>query len=217
MNLFTKQRRALLLAAVVVVAVCVSNVAAQGTFTDKRDGKTYKTVAIGGKTWLGENLNYQIGKSVCYENSNSNCDKYGRLYDWNTAKKACPAGWHLPTAKEWDNMLLAAGLKKVMVSDVEEAIPMWGGATKLMAKTGWPTMTVDFEEVNGTDDHGFTALPGGNLAPNGFFGVDESAYWWTATECGKGNARTQETYNAYMRMDWCEGTNDGYSVRCIQD
>ena len=81
-----------------------------GTFTDSRDGKTYKTVNIGNQIWMAENLNYDIGKgSYCYDNDSANCSKYGRLYTLEAAKRAVPRGWHLPSKSEFDQLLSNLG------------------------------------------------------------------------------------------------------------
>ena len=69
-------------------------------FTDQRDGQTYYFETIGEKTWLSENMNYETPNSWYYENDPANGDIYGRLYTWDDAQLACPAGWHLPTDNE---------------------------------------------------------------------------------------------------------------------
>ena len=73
--------------------------------TDVRDGKTYKIAEFDGKLWMTENLNFTIENSYCYDNDEGNCEKYGRLYTWGAAKKACPKGWRLPKDYEWDDIL----------------------------------------------------------------------------------------------------------------
>jgi uncharacterized protein (TIGR02145 family) len=194
MSKFIRQRRALLLTAVTLIAVfaaaffnCASKTKSSvlvkgrsGTVTDKRDGKKYKTTVIGDMMWMAENLNYtpKSGNSWCYGDSASNCKKYGRLYDWNTAQTVCPAGWHLSSRQEWKDMLIAAGGKDV-------------AGKALKAKTGWYRDDDDDEVGSGvTDAYGFSALPGGarNNDDGEFGGIGEQGVWWTSTEYDDENA-----------------------------
>ena len=135
-----------------------------GTFTDSRDGKTYKTVKIGNQTWMAENLNYRTSSgSWCYDDNNSNCDKYGRLYNWEAAKHACPNGWHLPTKSEFE----------ILLSN-------YGGEGKSSYKALIPTGSSDFSALFGgwrNDDGNYNFVGG-----NGYFwssslkGSDEAWY-----------------------------------------
>jgi uncharacterized protein (TIGR02145 family) len=165
-----------------------------GSFRDPRDDRSYRTVRIGDQTWMAENLNFNAVGSVCYNNKDVNCVKYGRLYRWNIAMTACPAGWHLPSDTDWETLINFVG------SDA---------GTKLKSRVGWG-------RHNGTDDFGFSALPGGNgnIWHGSFDAVGGWGYWWSAS----GTAR-------FLRMGWTNGDvvwNDNYttfqfSLRCLQD
>jgi uncharacterized protein (TIGR02145 family) len=184
------------------------NVDGSGILTDGRDGKKYKTAVIGGKRWMSENLDYQTSSgSWCYDNDDSNCDKYGRLYDWKTAKSACPFGMHLPSRQEWGNLAKAAGGTGTYGGDGGTA------GNRLKATTGW------YNKGNGTDSYGFSALPGGVRDDNDdFYDAGNYSYWWTATE--KDSYFTYVRGMHYNRDRAGEDAYDrsyGLSVRCLDD
>jgi len=187
-----------------------------GYFTDSRDGRKYRAVAMGGKTWMAENLNYRSAEdnSWCYDNVDSNCVKYGRLYNWSAAKKVCPAGYHLPSNKEWDALGKAAGGEQ---SDNGFGSYYWSDAgRKLKAISGWKNYRG--KKGLGTDEFGFSALPGGSRNPNGRFGLAGNAgYWWTAAEATNSNAyiKTIDGDDDLNGFDYDK--SDGLSVRCVAD
>jgi uncharacterized protein (TIGR02145 family) len=196
-------------------------------FTDSRDNRKYRAITIGGKTWMAQNLNYQpeTGNSWCYDydkskdfwryyKNNPNCDKYGRLYDWNTAKKACPSGWHLPTAKEWNILIETAGGQ----FQEDECYSGWSYAgEKLKAKSGW-----NGRGGNGTDEYGFSALPGGkrDSYDSSFKSLGSEGSWWTATEHHRDRDLVMfrsmndhgDNVEAYLNLK-----ERGFSVRCVAD
>jgi len=174
-------------------------IAGGGVFTDSRDGKKYKTVKIGSQTWMAENLNYDAHGSKCYDNKPDNCAKYGRLYNWQTARTACPNGWHLPSKAEWEKLTSAVGGEKTE-------------GLKLKAKSGWNS------NGNGTDDFGFSALPGGNGDSDGSFSNVGYGYWWSSSEYDSYSAYYRDMYYSYEGASWGnDGKTSLRSVRCLQD
>jgi uncharacterized protein (TIGR02145 family) len=164
------------------------------SFTDTRDGKKYKYVKIGEQTWMAENLNYATSNSKCYDNKQENCQKYGALYNWNEATKACPTGWHLPTVDEWSGLKANIGYNR---------------SKYLKSAKGWNN------NGNGTDDYGFSALPGGGGRSNGsFYDVGSFGYWWGASSNPYGAYYYRISYDNDL-----EGiSEDGLlSVRCVKD
>jgi uncharacterized protein (TIGR02145 family) len=180
-------------------------------FTDSRNGQKYRAVKVGGKTWMAENMNYQTGNSWCYEDANSNCNKYGRLYTWNAAKTACPSGWRLPSRAEWDGLCQAVG--GVREPDSEGRVH-WGGAgKKLKSSSGWN------EDGNGTDDFGFSALPGGyRYTGGGFYEAGDYGNWWAAAEDGSGRAYDRDmSYDGGNVGEYTSNKENGFAVRCVRD
>jgi uncharacterized protein (TIGR02145 family)/uncharacterized repeat protein (TIGR02543 family) len=180
------------------------------------EGETYETVVIGIQTWMARNLNYAAEGSVCYGNQDNNCVKYGRLYNWATAmgiastynsnyyntsesimyRGICPEGWHIPSNADWKVLHTIASDKA------------------LRAVSGWNSSS----DV-GTDEFGFSALPGGEGSSNGFFNdVGNRGRWWSASESNSGYA-----YGRYIYYDSEDAyysnysKNYLYSVRCLQD
>ena len=80
-----------------------------GSFTDSRDGQTYRTAIIGYQVWMAQNLNYNTANSLCNVEKDADCKKYGRYYTWSAAMTACPSGWHLPCYEDWSYLFSEVG------------------------------------------------------------------------------------------------------------
>jgi len=174
----------------------------KGTFTDERDGKTYKTVQIGKQTWMAENLNYETSGSRCYDKKNANCEKYGRLYTHAVAQNACPNGWKLPTGKQWAKLL-----------NIDVSLFNLVGMFKHFSS-----------DINTNDDpYGFNVLPGGIYDGGEYRGIGRTTAFW-ANEAK--SVKTSDGLRVYMvyfvRFSPNQVTlaardeSDYFSVRCIK-
>jgi len=173
-----------------------------GEFIDNRDNQTYKWVKIGTQTWMAQNLNYHeewIGPTrgnKCYNNIDANCDKYGRLYEWDDAIRLCPDGWHLPTNAEWN----------ILVSFVGD-----DAGKKLRSNSN------DWGNDPGIDSYGFGALPGGAISNGNFAYLNTEGTWWTSTEYNAYNSieRYMRADNEVREYSALLKTNQ-LSIRCVK-
>ena len=180
------------------------------TFTDPRDGKVYNIVTIGSQVWMAENMNYETGNSWCYDNDPANCATYGRLYDWETVLGACPSGWHLPNDNEW------CTLTQFIDPTVNCNITEWSGTDvglKMKSTSGW------YDNGNGSNSSGFTALPGGYRHTNGSFSnLTYTTYFWSSTEYSStlawGRGLGYDYGDIYRNAS---NKTYGFSARCVKD
>lgn len=184
-------------------------------------GRVYRTVTIGGATWLAENLDYKfsgcgIGGSGTPSTPNAwyyNNDeatygidgtrKCGLLYNWHAVKllndnrSELIPGWHVPTNGEWTALANAVGGTDVAGTRLK--------ATNVSWATSW----------GGTDDYGFEVLPAGYYRGS-FNNVGSRVNFWTITESG--SAAYYRVFDTGATMN--QNTHDkyyGYSVRLVKD
>lgn len=178
-----------------------------GSFTDLRDSREYKTIEIGNQIWMTQNLAFKIDSGIGYwDMDTSSIDTiYGYLYTWETAKKAVPSGWHLPSKDEWEGLINYLGGREVA-----------GGRMKEAGNNNWERPNTD-----GDNSSGFTARPAGYQNYAGeilFLGEGRWGYWWSSTKDSSSFAWAVRLHNSEasaITNDY--NTNMGFSVRCIKD
>jgi len=211
----------LILSAVVMTAMMLSSCG----------GSASKEVTIGKQVWMSENLNvdkFRNGDPIpeaktdeewkkagengqpawCYyKNNPDNGDRYGKLYNWyavNDSRGLAPEGWKIPSDEDWSRLTDFLGGESV--------------AGKKMKYTDFWADN-DGESGNGTNESGFSGLPGGYRGLDGTFdGVGKLGLWWSSTET---DAYTAWFRNLHYSNGLVSRTNynkkDGFSVRCLRD
>jgi uncharacterized protein (TIGR02145 family) len=155
-----------------------------------------------GKEWTTANLNVNASSSYCYDDAESNCGRYGRLYTWESARQGCQSlgdEWRLPTDDEWRQMAKHYG-------GVGNDSPDKGRAAFTALLSG------------GTSSFG--ALLGGNRSVEGRCErLEEHGFYWTLSEndpisapfysFGKGSQGLHRQPQGQKQM--------AVSVRCVRE
>ena len=152
------------------------------TFTDTRDGETYRTIKIGNQIWMAENLRYKCEGSCAYDNDETYVKQFGRLYHWKYAAKVVPEGWHLPSNEDWFKLCKTL-TNEFVENNVCEDKSIAGVGRLLKSKTLWKK-DKDFER-EGIDSCGFTALPSGCYYSYAYAEFGRMADFWSADGCKK--------------------------------
>jgi uncharacterized protein (TIGR02145 family) len=157
----------------------------------------YEAVQIGTQIWMAKNLSIAVDSSWVYPGAGS---EYGRLYSWEAAKKACPAGWHLPSKAEWE-----------ILSNYLGGDP--GAKLKEIGTAHWAS-----DNMSATNSSCFNALPGGyRMSIDSFHDFGGVGMWWTSTGGGS-SAYSKKMFSGSSGL-WGNYyyVQYGYSVRCIKD
>ena len=170
------------------------------TLLDTRDGQIYTIKKYGAQTWMTMNLNYNIAGSNVYGNNPANALVYGRLYPWDEAKVACPAGWHLPSLAEWNVLGNLIGN---------------GGAMK-------DTLYWQPPNTAATNIVRFNARPGGFKTGSQYEELGYEGRWWTSTP-GDWEYKEKPSYFVDLIYNYATFGSSydwrflGYSVRCVKN
>jgi uncharacterized protein (TIGR02145 family) len=172
----------------------------------------YESERIGDQEWITRNLDVarfrngdliphiesdeeweEYGKNgqpawCYYDNDPENGKKYGKLYNWfavNDPRGLVPEGNHVPTDEEWTILVAYLGGEEIV-------------GHKMKSVEGWDNCyeDVEIQNRNGDNSSGFNGLPGGFRVPNGsFYGIRDSAFFWSATENGLNYAWIHSLYS----------------------
>jgi uncharacterized protein (TIGR02145 family) len=185
-----------------------------GTFIDPRDSTEYPYVTIGTQTWMAENLKIRLKDTSgawCYNAAEGNCDTYGRLYTWDKAMIACPAGWHLPSDADWKLLEIAAGMSAPDADSLG-----WrntgNAGIGLKARKGWNS------GGNGENIVRFSAIPSGIYERESYSFIGDIASFWTSSYTDESHAVGRAlVYHAEGVYRWKYTKSSGFSVRCIRN
>ena len=232
------------------ITMLIQGVLIDGVISDI-DGHLYKTVKIGDNVWMAENLrtsHYNDGTPIThitdnaiwsstlqrideyttapyivqgayswYNNDNTFENPYGKLYNFGAVEtgRLCPVGWHVPSSTEFYDLF-----DSYKVKDPNNPMDSYGIIGNELIEAG----SSHWIDPIGTNETGFTALPGGSRGSTGiFFGLGHQSAYWSST----GNHPDLYTGSGMsFFLPWEQSTTptmmyrsleDGYSIRCLKN
>jgi uncharacterized protein (TIGR02145 family) len=156
---------------------------------DTRDNQYYSIKAFGSQCWMTENINYEIeSASWYYDDDELNYD-YGKLYTWESAKDACPPGWHLPSISDYTTLEDTIGSHRDTWIDSDGWAGIYGGAR-----------SIDEESFSKINEFGFWWTSSSENVEG------EEEAWNIMSSFNNDDISQNKNHPNY-----------GYSVRCIKD
>ena len=161
---------------------------------------------------------------------------YGLLYNWaavNNAKGLCPAGWRVPS--DYDLLILELYVAEKSVGFPARALKVCqqvdsplGGDCNTNLHPRWnialDTLGNPLPDFFGTNESGFSALPGGLRSGSQYHNVGRSAVFWSSSE---NNSVAGDTtfwawsrtlsYNSERIFRHGSYKPQGFNVRCIRN
>ena len=210
-----------------------------GTVTDV-DGNTYKTVKIGNRWWMAEDLrskHYRNGFNIrksqvdsvnwSEDSIGAYCEVFdnqqniiGQFYNFNSltnSNQLAPEGWHIPTDDEWRELEQYLGMNAAQSEQNGWRGSSEGDKLKMPAPEGW----TKYGSVWGNNESGFSAAAKGCRMFNGGWGdpgLFAAGFWWSSTQTS--NDKAFYRYLDYKQSNIFRGEANlsyGFAVRCVRD
>ena len=187
------------------------------TFTDARDGRSYRYVTHNGVDWFSQNLAWQ-GTGVPFRSSPATAQMFGSFYTWEEALDACPEGWRLPTLADWESLaaVMNGGVPVDFFDDWKGLGAKASADARLNDERMWP-YSPDNLHANSI---GWNAIPlgFGAVGSNEVQGLNEYGCWWSAVEKNAGQAYYRYIYYDLDSFPVAFASKDDLrlSVRCVR-
>jgi uncharacterized protein (TIGR02145 family) len=191
------------------------------TFTDTRDGQTYRYARIGNYDWMTQNLNWD-GAGKSYKNQSEYAIIFGRLYSWDEAASTvtpiCPQGWQLPDTTAWNDLgkTLNDGVPVTFERYWQKLGSYASANAAIHEKKLWPYDPNNIKE----NKKGWNALPAGEFSGSIFSDNGRYGHWWSATIYPNNPAHAYSRYIIYNNANFyfVDRHKQSYlSVRCIKN